>query len=235
MRVDIPKVIRATEQAQLWSELVFLYVHYDEFDNAALAMMERSADAWEHNQFKEVVVKVANIEIYYKVRSFLFEISCGADELVMIGAQLLLASTTALAERSPRCSGAENRSYSSCQDVPESRRVAQFVLCSSFFSCTDDSTRSVIKSYLIAVQHVRRHLVARDSSLTFLFAEQHPRCERELQRAVDRGRRLQHSSRFDRCAGRFRLAWIGFEIGEARFARIPSTFVFSLAFRRARH
>jgi hypothetical protein len=51
----------------LWSELVFLYVKYDEFDNAALAMMERSADAWEHNQFKEVVVKVANIEIYYKV------------------------------------------------------------------------------------------------------------------------------------------------------------------------
>lgn len=30
-------------------------------------MMERSADAWEHNQFKEIVVKVANIEIYYKV------------------------------------------------------------------------------------------------------------------------------------------------------------------------
>lgn len=29
-------------------------------------MMERAADAWEHNQFKEVVVKVANIEIYYK-------------------------------------------------------------------------------------------------------------------------------------------------------------------------
>jgi clathrin heavy chain len=30
-------------------------------------MMERSADAWDHTQFKEVVVKVANIEIYYKV------------------------------------------------------------------------------------------------------------------------------------------------------------------------
>lgn len=65
---DIPKVLRAAEQAHLWSELVFLYVHYDEFDNAALAMMERSAAAWEHNQFKEVIVKVANIEIYYKVR-----------------------------------------------------------------------------------------------------------------------------------------------------------------------
>jgi clathrin heavy chain len=30
-------------------------------------MMERAADAWEHNQFKDVVVKVANVEIYYKV------------------------------------------------------------------------------------------------------------------------------------------------------------------------
>lgn len=49
---------------------MFLYVHYDEFDNAALAMMERSADAWEHNQFKEVVAKVANIEIYYKALNF---------------------------------------------------------------------------------------------------------------------------------------------------------------------
>jgi clathrin heavy chain len=31
-------------------------------------MMEHSVDAWDHNQFKEVVVKVANIEICYKVR-----------------------------------------------------------------------------------------------------------------------------------------------------------------------
>ncbi|GAA5870209.1 hypothetical protein JCM8547_006917 [Rhodosporidiobolus lusitaniae] len=72
-RVNIPKVLRAAEQAHLWPELVFLYVHYDEFDNAALAMMERSADAWEHNQFKEVVVKVANIEIYYKALNFYLE------------------------------------------------------------------------------------------------------------------------------------------------------------------
>lgn len=65
--------MRAAEQAHLWPELVFLYVHYDEFDNAALAMMERSADAWEHNQFKEVVVKVANVEIYYKALNFYLE------------------------------------------------------------------------------------------------------------------------------------------------------------------
>jgi clathrin heavy chain len=27
-------------------------------------MIERSADAWEHNQFKDVIVRVANIEMY---------------------------------------------------------------------------------------------------------------------------------------------------------------------------
>ena len=32
-------------------------------DNAALAMIERSADAWEHNQFKDVIVRVANVEM----------------------------------------------------------------------------------------------------------------------------------------------------------------------------
>lgn len=67
-RINIPKVIQATERAHLWPELVFLYVKYDEFDNAALAMMERSASAWDHSQFRDIVVKVANVEIYYRVR-----------------------------------------------------------------------------------------------------------------------------------------------------------------------
>lgn len=30
-RINIPKVIRATERAHLWPELVFLYIKYDEF------------------------------------------------------------------------------------------------------------------------------------------------------------------------------------------------------------
>jgi clathrin heavy chain len=32
-------------------------------DNAAVAMIERSADAWEHNQFKDVIVRAANVEM----------------------------------------------------------------------------------------------------------------------------------------------------------------------------
>ncbi|KAG9645104.1 clathrin heavy chain, partial [Aureobasidium melanogenum] len=69
-RINIPKMIRACEEAHLWPELVFLYAHYDEWDNAALAMMERAADAWEHHSFKDTVVKVANLEIYYKALNF---------------------------------------------------------------------------------------------------------------------------------------------------------------------
>ncbi|EGN91992.1 hypothetical protein SERLA73DRAFT_99912 [Serpula lacrymans var. lacrymans S7.3] len=69
-RINIPKVIKAAEKAHLWPELVFLYIKYDEFDNAALAMIERSADAWEHNQFKDVIVRAANVEIYYKALTF---------------------------------------------------------------------------------------------------------------------------------------------------------------------
>lgn len=69
-RINIPKMIRACEEAHLWPELVFLYAHYDEYDNAALAMMERAADAWEHQTFKETIVKVSNLEIYYRSLSF---------------------------------------------------------------------------------------------------------------------------------------------------------------------
>ncbi|KAJ5412133.1 uncharacterized protein N7487_006492 [Penicillium crustosum] len=69
-RINIPKMIRASEEANLWPELVFLYCHYDEWDNAALAMMERAADAWEHHSFKDIIVKVANLEIYYRALNF---------------------------------------------------------------------------------------------------------------------------------------------------------------------
>ncbi|KAI9094637.1 hypothetical protein DFS34DRAFT_628550 [Phlyctochytrium arcticum] len=69
-RINIPKVIRATETAHMWPELVFLYTHYEENDNAALTVMAHSADAFEHASFKDVIVKVSNLEIYYKALRF---------------------------------------------------------------------------------------------------------------------------------------------------------------------
>ncbi|CAK7563496.1 MAG: Clathrin heavy chain [Sporothrix epigloea] len=72
-RMNLPKMIRACEEANLWPELIFCYYHYDEFDNAALAVIERPENSWEHQQFKEIVVKVANLEIYYKAINFYLE------------------------------------------------------------------------------------------------------------------------------------------------------------------
>ncbi|KAI7870822.1 hypothetical protein BDF14DRAFT_1879064 [Spinellus fusiger] len=69
-RINIPKVIRACNDTHLWRELIFLYVHYDEFDNAITAMMENAAQSWEHSVFKDIIVKVSNVELYYKALHF---------------------------------------------------------------------------------------------------------------------------------------------------------------------
>ena len=36
--MNIPKLIHATEQAKMWRELHFLYVHYEEFFFALFAL-----------------------------------------------------------------------------------------------------------------------------------------------------------------------------------------------------
>ncbi|KAL8349464.1 hypothetical protein RB598_005038 [Gaeumannomyces tritici] len=72
-RMNLPKMIRACEEANLWPELVFCYVHYDEFDNAALSVIERPENSWEHQQFRDIIVKVANLEIYFKAINFYLE------------------------------------------------------------------------------------------------------------------------------------------------------------------
>ena len=62
--------MRAAEQAHLWSELVFLYDKYEEYDNAVITMMNHPTEAWKESMFKDVVTKVANIELYYKALQF---------------------------------------------------------------------------------------------------------------------------------------------------------------------
>ncbi|XP_078181604.1 clathrin heavy chain 1 isoform X1 [Carex rostrata] len=69
-RLNIPKLIRACNEQQHWKELTYLYIQYDEFDNAASTIMNHSPDAWDHMQFKDVAVKVANVELYYKAVHF---------------------------------------------------------------------------------------------------------------------------------------------------------------------
>lgn len=69
-RLNIPKLIRACDEQQHWKELTYLYIQYDEYNNAAATVMNHSPDAWDHMQFKDVVAKVANVELYYKAVHF---------------------------------------------------------------------------------------------------------------------------------------------------------------------
>lgn len=62
--------MRAAEQAHLWAELVFLYDKYEEYDNAILTMMNHPTEAWRESQFKDIITRVANIELYYKALIF---------------------------------------------------------------------------------------------------------------------------------------------------------------------
>ncbi|CAH6722457.1 clathrin heavy chain [[Candida] jaroonii] len=69
-RINIPKVLTACEEAHLYPELIFLYCHYEEWDNAALTMIDKSEIAFDHLSFKEIIVKAPNLEIYYKAINF---------------------------------------------------------------------------------------------------------------------------------------------------------------------
>ncbi|GJW35305.1 ubiquitin carboxyl-terminal hydrolase 9 [Tanacetum coccineum] len=44
--------------------------HLHRFDDATSTVMNHSPEAWDHMQFRDIVVKVANVELYYKVVHF---------------------------------------------------------------------------------------------------------------------------------------------------------------------
>ena len=72
-RLNIPALIRVCEELELWKELTFLYVQYDEYDNALLVMVNHSPLAWEHVMFKDVAVKVKAADALYRGISFYLE------------------------------------------------------------------------------------------------------------------------------------------------------------------
>lgn len=61
------------ERYLLWSEAVFLYSNYDEFDNAVGIMIEHSPYAWQHDLFINLIQKVSNHDLYYKAMIFYLE------------------------------------------------------------------------------------------------------------------------------------------------------------------
>ena len=69
-RLNIRKMLKACEESAQWEELTFLYLHYDEFDNAVVSMIAHPTEAFEHVKFKDTVAKVTNTEIFYKAIDF---------------------------------------------------------------------------------------------------------------------------------------------------------------------
>lgn len=65
------QVLRAADQAHLWSELVFLYDKYEEYDNAILTMMKHPSVAWKENHFKDMITKVRFLALCMMVATVL--------------------------------------------------------------------------------------------------------------------------------------------------------------------
>lgn len=72
-RCNVPALIRVCEEVELWKELAFLYVAYDEYDNALGVMIGHPAAAWEHVGFKDVAVKVKAADTLYRGITFYLE------------------------------------------------------------------------------------------------------------------------------------------------------------------
>jgi len=69
-KLNIPSLIAACRQNCHWNEAVFLYIQYDQRDQAIETMIEHSAECWNHSLFKEIIKKVSNTEMYYKAITF---------------------------------------------------------------------------------------------------------------------------------------------------------------------
>merc|ERR1719231_173513 len=69
-RLNIRKMLKTCEENGHWSQLTFLYLHYDEFDNACISMMDHPIESYEHVKFKDTLAKVTNTEIFYKAIDF---------------------------------------------------------------------------------------------------------------------------------------------------------------------
>jgi clathrin heavy chain len=68
-RMNIVKLLRACEKAQMWTESVYLYKEDGQHDSAVRVMTEHP-DAFAHDLFLDCVQKVRNPEIHYKAIGF---------------------------------------------------------------------------------------------------------------------------------------------------------------------
>lgn len=72
-KLNILKLLRECQRYKRWKEAVFLYIKYDEFDNALNCMMEHSPSAWNHETFTQVIQKATNQDLKFRAMIFYLE------------------------------------------------------------------------------------------------------------------------------------------------------------------
>ena len=72
-RCSLPKVIRAAESAHLWNEVCFAHLKYEEFDAAAMVMIEHAPAAWTHQGLQECLAAANSNEVLYRAVAFYFD------------------------------------------------------------------------------------------------------------------------------------------------------------------
>jgi clathrin heavy chain len=82
-KLNIPTLLASCRENLHWPEAVFLYMHYDQYDNAVDVLMEHSAECWSHEQFKEVAVKSSSEKHYQAVEFYLSEHPLLLSELLI--------------------------------------------------------------------------------------------------------------------------------------------------------
>jgi len=82
-RVNIPTLLRECQRNLHWPEVVFLYTHYDQFDNAISTLITHSAECWKHDLFKETVKKASNQQLYKAIDFYLEEHPLLLEDLLL--------------------------------------------------------------------------------------------------------------------------------------------------------
>lgn len=72
-KINLPKLIKVAEGNALWNELALCHALNEEFDLAATIAMRHPVEAFEHEAFKGTILKIINLEIYYKALRFYLE------------------------------------------------------------------------------------------------------------------------------------------------------------------
>jgi clathrin heavy chain len=82
-RVNIPTLLRECQRNLHWQEVVFLYTHYDQFDNAISTLITHSAECWKHDLFKETLKKASNQQLYKAIEFYLEEHPLLLEDLLL--------------------------------------------------------------------------------------------------------------------------------------------------------